>query len=160
MNCRCEGFCGIPILITRCWEEFWSCGVWSGCSGVLDVLNGCLQWQELGLDDSQGLLKTCVPKCICWGKRAKINMLVYTAAGSDRCQLKLPGWKCLCVEIYIAAMLLGIFFFFFSDCLCKHMKKKRTFENCLCLLSLAYKDKYNCIDLIAKSNVKMTKEIY
>lgn len=105
--------CGFPVIITRLWHEFWSCGVWSGCSGDLDVLNVCLRGQELGLDDSGGPLKTCVPKCIRWGKRAKTNTLVYTAAESDRCQLKLQSCKCLCVEIYIAAMLFGIFFWLF-----------------------------------------------
>lgn len=122
--CRREG------LLWR-WKEFCSC-VWSGCSGDLDVLKVCLWWRELGLDASRGPLKTHVPKCRCRGKQAKMNMLVDTAAERDRCQLKLQSCKCLCEEIYIAAILFGIF----SDYLCKHMKKNKS-ENCLYLLSLA-----------------------
>lgn len=122
---------GVPVVSPRRRKEFWSCGVWSGCSGDLDVLKVCLSWRELGLDASRGPLKTCVPKCRCRGKQAKMNMLVDTAAERDRCQLKLQSCKCLCEEIYIAAILFGIF----SDYFCKHKKNKS--ENCLHLLSLA-----------------------
>lgn len=120
---QCKGVrvcCGIPVIIARCWKEFWSCGAWSGRSGDLDVLNACLRWQGLGLDDSGGPWKTCVPKCVCWGKRAKMRMLVYTAAESDGCQLKLQS----CVSVWKSTLLqccLG----FFSDYLCKRMKKKK-----------------------------------
>lgn len=70
-----------------------------------------------------------------------MNMLVYSAAGTDRCQHKLQSCKCLCVEICIAAMLFGIF----CDYLCKHKKKKKAVINSLCLLDLAYKDQYSSI---------------
>lgn len=70
-----------------------------------------------------------------------MNMLVYTAAVCDRCQLKLQSSKSLCVEIYIAAILFGIF----SDYLCKHTKEKKSFANCQHLLDLAYEDEYNSI---------------
>lgn len=129
---QCKGVrvcCGIPVIIARCRKEFWSCGAWSGRSGDLDVLNACLRWQGLGLDDSGGPWKTCVPKCVCWGKRAKMRMLVYTAAESDGCQLKLQSCKCLCVEIYVAAMLFGIFFWLFVQ---TYEEKKKT------LLKTAY----------------------
>ena len=91
---------GVPVSVRRCWKEFCSCGVWSGCLGDLDGLKCVPVVAGAGARWLGRSLKALCPRMCLLRKQTKMNTLIYTAAGSDRCQLKWQSSVSLCGNLH------------------------------------------------------------